>query len=624
MCGFVGYVLHDNMMRPNLQNWSMTIRHRGPDQSGEATDGAFGIGTRRLSIVDLSAAGSQPMHGQRYILGYNGEVYNHQTLRTELEDAGVQFSSRSDTETILRAIEHWGIAETLPRLNGMYALSIWDRRERELTLARDPLGIKPLYYLQSGAGLYFSSELKALRQFSSGRVSRDGAALYLFFGFVPAPFSLLEGVSKVQAGEALTFTARDVVKQAIAPRMWSRRVAVGDTHEERVCQVRSTVTAAISRQLMSDVPVGVFLSGGIDSSIVAAVASSQHGGLASFSIRPEATVQDPGAQQDADIAARFAATLGMKHHEVVLHPRDFLQSMDALPALIDEPVAEPYFLAEVLLSRQARAHNVPVVLTGHGGDELFLGYPTYQAALKGDQYNAIPFLGPLLKTIATVPVPSADVRANLRGTASIWRKPPMERYEIVSGVYNSAEEAAAMSGLSTTAVSALVQATLSNVSKRLPQLPSSGTLATIELFARMDMLLKVPEHYNMRLDKGASSASIEARVPLQDLDLIGVVMQLPYEDLLQGGLKGLLKQAFSDVVPREILGRRKQTFQAPTLSWIRGPLHAWVFEQLADLPASLRPALDHVDLAIESRRSAYQLWSLALLESWRHAFELEW
>lgn len=623
MCGFVGYLLPEGASHPDLEAWSDGIRHRGPDQGGAAVDGRYGVGTRRLSIQDLSPAGSQPMRTDRYVLAFNGEIYNHLELRAELAASGARaFRGHSDTETILRAVEQWGIGQTLARLNGMFALAIWDRVEDELTLARDPLGVKPLYYLRAGGGLYFGSELKALAPFSSRNVSPEGLALYLYFGFVPAPYSLVEGVRKVRPGEALVFRGSSMERTRIVPEAWTRPAAPGSA-EERLQQVRAAVEAAVERQLLADVPVGLFLSGGVDSCVIAALAAARNPDLVSFSIRPESAAADPGAAHDAEIAARFARKLGLSHHEVLLRPEQLANDVEELLDWIDEPVSELYFAAEVLLSRKAREVGVPVVLTGHGGDEVFLGYPTYEAALKGDRYNAVPFFGPVAGTLAHAPGLAPNVRRNLQGAAAVWRKDPVERYAIVSAVHFSIDDVIALTGLAPDRVRELVQSVLSDALEAVTYLPNGAASSSAELFARMDMLLKVPEHYNMRLDRATMSASVEARVPLQDLELIGLVARLPHQTLMSGGLKGLLKQAFADVVPAEVLSRRKQTFQAPMLSWIRGPLAPWVDAQRSHMPAMFQASLPAWK-APRSTGEAYRSWSLGTLEAWRRALRLEY
>ena len=384
------------------------------------------MGTRRLSILDLSAAGDQPMESGRYVLAFNGEVYNHLEIRDELRAAGVApFRSSSDTETILRAVERWGIPATLERLNGMFALAIWDKVRAELTLARDPLGVKPLLYASGPQGTYFASELKALRRFTPGRMSGEGVALFLLLGFVPAPFSLLQQVRKVRPGEALVFGRDGVTRRRTVPRAWTRATGPAPRPGEQLRLVRREVEAAVRRQLLADVPVGLFLSGGINSSIIAAVAAAHKPDLRTFSIRPAEAFADPGAQEDAEIAARFARSLGLSHHELLVHPDEVWDELDSLATSMDEPVSELYFAAEVLLSWAARTAGVPVVLTGHGADEVFLGYPTYQAVSKGDRYNAVPLLGPTLRALARLPLLTPGARRNsaARRASGAGRRP---------------------------------------------------------------------------------------------------------------------------------------------------------------------------------------------------------
>jgi asparagine synthase (glutamine-hydrolysing) len=624
MCGFVGYLLSSDTGRPELDAWSERIRHRGPDQSGYTIQDNFGIGTRRLSIQDLSDAGSQPMRGERYILGFNGEIYNHRQLRDALHRDGVTlFNSHSDTETVLRAIEVWGIPATLEKLNGMYAIAIWDRQSGELSLIRDPLGIKPIFYIQRSEGLYFASESKALLPFSTSKVSKDGLALYLYFGFIPAPFSLIEGVKKVRPGERLIVSQSGMRSEYAVPESWRNPEPPAQTWIERVQQLRSHVENAVERQLISDVPVGVFLSGGVDSTVIANVASRSSRVVTSFSLSPGVANLDPVAQNDASLAAGYAHHLGLQHHEILFDPADIVCQLDERLQQIDEPVAELYALGEIALSEKARSEGVKVVLTGHGADEVFLGYPTYQAAFRGDLYNKIPHFGPVAEMVAHSSIVSDSTRVNLLGAASIWRKSPENRYARVSGVHFSLVDVAALTGLSAEHIDTLVSRILGETSERVSLLPRAAGDCTAERFARMDMMLMVPEHYNTRLDRMTMSASIEARVPLQDLELIGFVAQLTHQDLLRGGLKGMFRHAFKDALTPEIANRPKQTFQAPMLSWVTGPLSPWIEEQVSTLPDMMNPATLHRDLPEKTTRRAYQTWSLALLEGWRKALALE-
>ncbi len=631
MCGFVGYLSPNPARHVELPAWGETIGHRGPDQAGAARHGPFGLATRRLSILDLSSLGDQPMASGRYLLGFNGEVYNHPQLRDELRSAGHTFRSGSDTETVLYALEHWGVPGALERLNGMYALALWDKQQETLTLARDPLGIKPLYVLPHAEGLYFASELKALAPYAAGRVSPEGTALFLFFGFVPAPYSLVAGVEKVRAGEALVYTAQNFAQNAalnplqneprrlrIVPRGWREEPAEPrpPATPQELCRA---VEAAVDRQLLADVPLGLFLSGGVDSSVIAAVAARAQPGLASFSIRPRVTDAEPGATRDAEIAARFAGKLGLRHHEVVIEPADYAANLEQLPFLMDEPSCEPYVLAEVLLSRAARAAGVPVVLTGHGADELLLGYPGYGAARRGARYNRVPGLGPAARVAASLPGLPARHAANLAGLATVWRQAPLERYATISAVHFSFEQTRNF-GLSDAFVRDLVQRVILDTERTLCELPRGGAISPLEQFARLDLRLKVPEHYNARLDKASMSASVETRLPFQDLELVRFVAGLRDQNLLQGGLKGLLKTAFKDDLPAEVVGRTKQTFQAPVLSWMRGPLAEWAEARLAGSPGT-SPALADPSRYTTSQQ-AYIAWNLSALETWRGAFGL--
>lgn len=621
MCGFVGYALENASDHADLLAWGRAIRHRGPNQAGAAHSGPFGLGTRRLSILDLSALGDQPMEGRRYLLGFNGEIYNHLELRGELTRCGYTFKSGSDTETVLYACEHWGVREALGRLNGMFALALWDKQRAELTLARDPLGVKPLYFLPHARGFYFASELKALQPYAGGKVSPEGVALFLFFGFVPAPYSLLAGVQKVRSGEAVVFSQGALSRYRVVPNSWRDAGEAQGRTDVQPCEFRRQVEAAVHRQLLSDVPLGVFLSGGVDSSVIAAVASKVHPGLASFSIRPNVTDAEPGAARDAEIASRFAKKLGLRHHEVVIDPGDFAANVEQLPFLMDEPSCEPYVLAEVLLSRAARQAGVPVVLTGHGADELFIGYPGYGAARRGALYNRVPLLGPAARAASRWPFVPVRQASNLAGLATVWRQAPLERYATISAVHFDFEHTRNF-GLTDAYVTQLVQDIIHETDASLCELPRGRRISPLEQFARLDLRLKVPEHYNSRLDKATMSASVEARVPFQDLELIRFVAGLSDKNLLQGGLKGLLKEAFREELPGEVVHRTKQTFQAPVLSWMRGPLAEWARTKLAGLPKASPTLAD--PSSYTTSRQAYIAWNLTALESWREAFGLSY
>lgn len=619
MCGFVGYLLHTPDTGPHLERWSSLIAHRGPNQAGSGQDGPFGISTRRLSILDLSEAGAQPMQTGRYLMGYNGEVYNHQTIRAELAQAGVgpdRYRGNSDTETILLAIEHWGIEAALERLNGIYALAIWDRQEQELTLARDPLGVKPLYVMQDQRGVHFGSELKAMQPQAEQVMDRAALALYFVFGFVPSPFTLIKGVRKLQPGQVLCFRGPGAQPQArfIVPQAWTVPL---DPALTPVQQVRAAVEGACERQLLSDVPLGIALSGGIDSTIVAAVAASRVPGAASFSIRP-AQVAGQAAGDDASLAAITARRLGFQHHEIDVRPGDMLGEARVM-SMLDEPVNEPYVLAEILLSRATRQAGVPVLLTGHAADELFLGYESYTSVMKWHGHNALPMLGPALKLASHLPVFAPERRKGYALAAQGWRRPVTEWYGLSTAAFTESE-AATLAGVPVEAVRVAVQEVLQTARDAVDRLPSGRELHPLEVYARMDLMLNVTDHYNPRLDRASMSQSVEARVPFQDLDVVNTAMRLPHETLLQGGLKGLLKDAFHDLLPSEIRNRPKQKFQAPVAQWMDQPLSAWANGSLTDAGAWMDLSPLHAPQTIF--RSASRRWSVALVEAWREELAL--
>jgi asparagine synthase (glutamine-hydrolysing) len=613
MCGFIGYLIPQGKPRPDLAAWSQLVAHRGPDSGGVYQDGPLGFGFRRLAILDLSEAGNQPMQGERFALMFNGEIYNHADLRAELATPRGGWRGHSDTETILQACEQWGVGPAIERLNGMFALAIWDKERQELTLARDPLGVKPLLYLERGSALYFASELRALRPYSQGRLSASGVALYASLGFVPAPFSLLDDVRKLRPGEVRVF-GRNPRGGFIHYKAWQeeRGVEPGD--------LRAAVEQAVQRQLISDVPVGIFLSGGVDSSAIAHVVA-RTGSLCSFSLRP--LDSNPEAELDAELAALQARKLGLRHHEIPFDPAEVAQDPAELLARMDEPVLEPYFRGEVLLSQAARAAGIIVVLTGHGGDEVFMGYPTYRAVERGERYDRVPLLGPALRAASSLPFLSPHARDNLRGAASVWRQPFLEGYALRSAVLFDTATSARLAGLAAPQVGETLWGLLEGVRQGVWRLPTPPRgLRPVELAARMDLLFNVPEHYNQRLDRASMSASVEARVPLQDLDLLDCVLRLGAEALMDGGLKGLMKQSFTEL-PREVLHRPKRHFQAPLLGWLRqgGALEPWARSQLSSLEQRLGRSLP--PLRVDSTQAAYQAWSLALLEGWAQKLQLD-
>ncbi|MBI1847619.1 MAG: asparagine synthase (glutamine-hydrolyzing), partial [Candidatus Rokubacteria bacterium] len=389
MCGIVGNVFAAGDRTPALEvlrRMAGRLRHRGPDDEGFVVAGRGGLGLRRLSIIDL-AGGRQPMTGEtgRAWVVCNGEIYNHRELTEELRAAGHRFTTRSDTEVIVHGWEEYGLG-VLERLEGMFAIAIWDESTRTLMLARDRAGIKPLYYALLADQLVFASELGAMLEHPAVDRALDlaGLSCYLAHEYVPAPRAILRHVRKLRAGHWLTYTdgrAKVEPYWDVAPGP-ARAVGAG----EAVAELRRALDTVVRQHLISDVPLGVFLSGGIDSSTVAAFAARHVGRLKTFAIGFEDRSFDESAR-----ARRVARALGTEHHEETVGPRAGLELIARLPDLLDEPLGDASLLPTYLLSRFARA-SVTVALSGDGGDELFAGYPTYPAHRLARAYARVPAL----------------------------------------------------------------------------------------------------------------------------------------------------------------------------------------------------------------------------------------
>ncbi|MCE5359413.1 MAG: asparagine synthase (glutamine-hydrolyzing), partial [Acidithiobacillus sp.] len=574
--------------------------------------------TRRLSIIDMSSGGNQPMHSARYTIAFNGEIYNHLQLRGELENCAVRFNSTSDTETVLRAIDFWGVETALRKFNGMYALAVWDRELEVLILARDPMGVKPLYYAEPlPRHFYFSSELRPLRRYVPGSGAEDARVAFMLFGFIPSPMTPVEGIYKLKPGEALTICPREGVLQrtTIIPQGWLQAPDLGRSYIDRVAQVRQAVTGAVTRQLISDVPVGLLLSGGVDSSIIAATAAEavRH----SFTVRYGGAPQE--SNQDAELAAMFAQQLGFSHHEVVIDPATLVNMWDRYRQWMDEPMVEPNFLSQALLAHSAREHGVKVLLSGDGSDELFHGYNTYLAVKKGLIHNRVPGLGPLLTLAARITSGWPQISENLKGAAAVWRQRPSDRYWIAGSVIACAEEVASKYRLPPQQVRDIVRGHLASVVEKVETCwPGGEENSHAELISRLELAWNVADHYNLRLDKATMRHSVEARVPFQDLELANVVLRLAPDDKVRGHTtKAILKDAFRNAIPPSVLMRPKQAFQAPIWSWLQGPLRDWALNQYREVTGMTW------EIPLNTPRFAVQFWAELIFGAWCQDLQIE-
>jgi len=567
------------------------LAHRGPDDEGTWTDAEAGVtlGHRRLAILDLSAEGHQPMHSVdgRYVLTFNGEIYNFQQLRRELENIGHGFRGHSDTEVMLAAFCQWGFLPAVKRFVGMFAFALWDRAEGRLHLARDRAGEKPLYYGWAGEAFVFGSELKALRLHPRwrGRVDRRALALLVRHGYVPAPHCIYEDIYKLPPGCALTLTLeqnRDRKTAAPVPYWSAPSIAeAGAAHpfagneQEATDRLLALLQQSVAEQMVADVPIGAFLSGGIDSSLVVAIMQSQsRRPIKSFSIGFE--------QEDfneAHFARAVARHLGTDHTELYIQSREAREVIPELPCIYDEPFADVSQIPTAILCRLARAH-VKVSLSGDGGDELFGGYNRYQKAER------------LWKVINRIPPPVRKLARHLKSVAGTGLNMPVTSGPVrhmLNRLWNLSDV------LSVSTDRSLYQMLMSpNRDSRAwlrktresefqhDSLPTWGRLP--ELSRRMmclDLVSYLPDDILVKVDRAAMAVGLETRIPLLDHRIIEFAWSLPssFKQKRNRG-KWLLRQILYQYVPPALVDRPKRGFGAPIAEWLRGPLRDWAEDLL--------------------------------------------
>jgi asparagine synthase (glutamine-hydrolysing) len=515
--------------------------HRGPDDEGSIHLDGVTLGIRRLSIIDLEG-GHQPMHNEDSTVWVvqNGEIYNHLELRKLLIAAGHSFNTQSDTEVLVHGYEQWG-GEMVERLNGMFAFAVLDRRNGAVLLARDRMGIKPLHYAIDGGRLVFASELKALLRDPALRKGVDPVALddYLAHEFVPSPGSIVRGVSKLQPGHTLTWSVADSTHKV--RRYWSPRLNLDGRNpriaiEEECENLRSVLRESVRKEMISDVPLGVFLSGGIDSSAVAAMMTQLGGEVKSFSVGFADRSFD-----ESEHARLVARHLGTEHHELTLEPGMLLDLVPRMPDLLDEPLGDASIIPTYLLSEFTRRH-VKVALGGDGGDELFAGYPTLQAHRLAGYYLKAPRLlreGMIEPVVRRLPVSRRNLSFDFRAKRFVSGAsyPTAERHQRWMGSFDREERTAL----------------LARDARRVSRQEADGD--SLNQVLLMDMQLYLENDILVKLDRASMMASLEGRVPLLNNDFVAYATRLPLHMKLRGlRSKFLLKRALRAVVPRPAQG----------------------------------------------------------------------
>lgn len=634
MCGIAGYWSRTTKATDDLALlMASRVQHRGPDGAGSWVDAEAGIALahRRLAIVDLSPAGHQPMVSadSRLVLTFNGEIYNHSELRESLEAAGwdAGWRGRSDTETLLATLQVWGVAGSLSRLNGMFAFAVWDRKRRVLTLARDRLGEKPLYYGVAGDAFLFGSELKALRVHPQwrGDIDRSVLSLYLRHAYVPEPHCIYRGMAKLPAAHWLEVTADG---PGLPTRYWDlgrvaeqpRRQA---SDQEFVDELERRLRRAVGLRMEADVPLGAFLSGGIDSSAIVAMMQAQ-------SDRPVRTFTigfDVAGYNEAESAKAVAGHLGTDHTELYLRPKDALEVVPQLPRIWDEPFGDSSQIPTLLLSRMTREH-VTVALSGDGGDELFCGYNRYgQGYNLHNRLRGLPppvrlLIGRLLQVL-----PAHAIDRVLRQLPRGMHYPALgDRLNKLGGVLAQAEGADFYRAL----VSIIQEPNV-----LVPGTPEASTLLSKsecwprlddfrETMMALDTLTYLPGDILTKVDRATMAVSLEGRAPFLDHELVEFAWSMPLSVKLKGGrTKWALREVLGRYVPEAMIDRPKMGFGVPIEHWLSGPLRSWA-QDLLD-PSRMRQdgVLDAEGVQVlwaqqtsGRRRWHNQLWAILMFQSW--------
>ena len=641
MCGIAGFLdLQRRFPQRTAAGLARTmadrLARRGPDAGGVWADGSAGIALshRRLSIIDLSEAGAQPMVSAsgRSVLSYNGEVYNCEELAPDLARRGIRFRGHSDTEVILEAFEAWGVPATAKRLLGMFALAWWDARDRTLWLVRDRLGKKPLYYGRFGDAVLFGSELKALmaHPLCQPQIDRDALAGYLRFGYFPSARAVLQGVRQLRPGSALAIPAAgptagrpsehvywDALEAAARPQLAANRRELTD-------ELEAVLSDAVRRRMVADVPLGAFLSGGIDSSTVVAL-MQQH------SSRPVKTFSigfDEPRYNEAPYAKAIARHLHTDHTELYVSPKIALERIPRLVEWFDEPFADASHIPTMLVAELARRH-VTVALSGDGGDELFQGYPWYRfGARLGGLAGALPHAarrGLAALLIALSPA-AWDSLAGLAPRAwrperlgdrahklAAWMRLPGRDliFREIRSLW-SPPEAVALG-----AAEPIDPLWAGAAAKAVPNF--------VDRMALIDLLTYLPDDILTKLDRATMAVSLEGRCPILDHRVVEFALRLPRPCKLAGATtKVILKDVLARHVPRPLFERPKQGFESPIAVWLRGPLRDWA-EDLLD-PAAMRadgfldpqPIREKWAEHQSGRRNwQYALWSVLMFQEWK-------
>jgi asparagine synthase (glutamine-hydrolysing) len=578
MCGIVGYfrfLLGENP-ELNLEAATCSLAHRGPDDQGIFVEDQVGLGHRRLSIIDLSPSGHQPMASldERFVIVFNGEIYNYRDLKSQLEQLGHRFRSSSDTEVILAGFQQWG-RTILAKLNGIFALALWDRHEKRLLVARDRLGVKPFYFHRDASCFIFGSEIKSLLALRDipRQVDIQGLHEFLYFGNCLGSTTLFRGIQRLEPGAWMELAGDDTVAQGTfwtheeISRLDARSISEGEAAE----QIANHLDRAVQRQLTADVPVGVFLSGGIDSSAITALAVRHYPGkIATFS----AGFDFDGGHNELPAARKIASQLGTDHHEIMIYGGDLPDTIRTLVRHHDEPFSDAANLPLYLMTRQIR-EQCRVILQGDGGDELFGGYNRYRLLHQRQRYQFVFFLLKRLRFLA-----GSQTRRNQidRFSAIFSEKDPGIRL----GKFLTLEQTGVRRPELMLSPEWMQKLSTTNPFLRYQRLVDRFRFLEndpVQALFWVDSAIILPDQFLEKVDKSTMANGVEVRVPFLDNDLASFALSLPSRLKIGSGVqKKLLKLALRGIVPDEVLSRPKKGFGVPYSRWLRGPLKEFMLD----------------------------------------------
>lgn len=647
MCAIVGFVsleIEDKQLQINRM--MDRLQHRGPDDYGSWIEPEFGVvfGFRRLSILDLSPAGAQPMRSEsnRYAIVFNGEIYNHLELRSELQGSGYRFRGSSDTESMLAAFEHWGFESTLKRINGMFSIALWDALEKKLYLVRDRLGVKPLYYGVLNGKLVFSSELHAIEVFENSKpqINYNSALSFLAYGYVPETHCIYENMKKVPAGTFIEFdiskNPKSQSKLIRSKEFWALKdfipeqkveLGSGSDYRETCDQLNDLLVDSVRLRMISDVPLGAFLSGGIDSSLVVALMQSQSSQpVKTFSIGFSEKTYD-----EAPYARAIAEYLKSDHTELYLDPKDALDVVPKLAHIYDEPFGDVSQIPTYLVAKLARS-KVTVSLSGDGGDELFLGYNRYIWGSKVWRARCfIPsILNPALLRLGQI-LPARLINQIFRNFSSFLPRhfrfqDPGDKLAKVSSLLSYSDPLDFYQRMIEHWDGSELEGRFSEIfseqklGMKFPDILSLMSFVDIKTYLPGDILTKV--------DRATMAVSLEGREPLLDYRLVEFAFGLPIKYKLKGAQgKQILKDVLARYLPNSLFDRAKRGFSVPLSDWLRGPLREWA-ENLLSVK-KLNENLPVVDVARVRQtwelhiggKGNFQniLWDILMLQAWIEA-----